>query len=264
MKATPQDPKPYYRRLLADNGLVEVRHKVAGQWLSYWFDNEDDLLACLRRSYPAGDLFTSLNALKPRVVRNGATAQEPLKNADIAWITRLPFDFDPERPVGTASTDGQLDRAVDLRGDFLKIMAPLGWGHPLLALSGNGYHAQYRCRLPNNAETGELLDLIYRGLREELRGNGANFDISVRNPGRIFRAYGSINRKGGAARRTTVWIPPRWNQPRTEQIAMLADYYRRSVPEATREHRQASAPKINGKGDYRTLDVARWLSAHGS
>ena len=118
----------------------------------------------------------------------------------------------------------------------------LGWPLPLHAKSGNGYHAVYRCRLPNNPETREMLGNIYRGLHLEFGDDVVGFDRSVRNPGRIFRLYGSINRKGPSTpdrphRKSTVWIPPRWQQVKPKQIADLAEHYarqsaRRSPPES--------------------------------
>jgi hypothetical protein len=261
MKPVPQHPDAYYRRLLQDNRRVEIRVHAKKKWDSFWFDSEEKLFAFLNKKSIEGDFYSSLNAPAPRQVLNGEGKEKALTNAGVEWITRIPFDFDAERETGTPATDDQIRAAYELREEFLALMRPLGWSIPLYAFSGNGYHAQYRTRLPNNAEVGEMLDLIYRGIAGELLTEGAKFDVSVKSPGQIFRAYGTINRKGN--RLSEMWIPPRWNQVRMADVAGLANYYAREAPEVTREGRRANGPRIDGKGDYRTLDVARWFQAHG-
>lgn len=251
-----QGPRDYYRRLLADNGRVEVRHHDGRRWQSYWHGDEEGLLGRLRACYRVGDLYTSLNAPKLGMPGDGG----PIKNDDVAWITRLPFDFDPVRPKDTPATLDMLEDALDRRGAFLGLLGAFSWGIPLLAMSGNGYHAQFRARLPNNPETRAMLDEIYLGLKPELSDDVVTFDVSVRNAGRIFRAYGSINRKGGGDRRSTVWIPPRWQQLGQADVERAASYYARKRPQVVD---RKPGPAITGKGDYTTLAIMPWLETNG-
>ena len=39
-----------------------------------------------------------------------------MADCDITRLIRLPFDFDPIRPTGTAATLEQIDHAVKMRG----------------------------------------------------------------------------------------------------------------------------------------------------
>ncbi len=262
MKTTPQNPAIYYEQLLTDNSLVEVRHKTH-RWRSFWFDDKARLVSFLRDHDGVGDFYTSLNRPKPRIARNGAVEQKPICNDDVMRITRLPFDFDPERATGTTSTDGQLEAARVARDRLVSALGAREWPIPLLAMSGNGHHAQYRIAMPNSRETAEMLEVIYRGLRGDVETAAVKFDITVRNPGRIFRAYGSVNRKGaGPYRRTTVWIPPRWRQVTRKQVEQLANRYAKTTKSVTIESRKVTAPMVIGKGDYTTLSVASWFAAH--
>jgi hypothetical protein len=150
------------------------------------------------------------------------------------------------------------------------MLRKLGWPMPLHALSGNGYHAQYRCRLPNNAETAEILRTIYTGLRAEYSDDEVEFDRSVKNPGRIFRLYGTVNRKGPNTperphRRAQCWIPSPWRQVDRHLVERLANRYARRAESRPKSRLEApqSGFRATGRGDYRTLDIVALMDAHG-
>jgi len=197
-------------------------------------------------------------------------AGSALRDSDVALITRLPFDFDPVRPAGVCSTAAELELAFGRRNALAATLRSLGWPLPLHAKSGNGYHAVYRCRLPCSTETKQMLDPIYRGQHRELDDDVVSFDRTVRNPGRIFRLYGTVNRKGPNTperphRRSACWIPNPWNKVDQRLIERLADRYARdaiSVGAGSSESR-SDRPAVAGNGDYRTLDIVAWFSSHG-
>jgi hypothetical protein len=94
------------------------------------------------------------------------------------------------------------------------------------------------------------------------------FDPKVRNPGRIWRAYGTVNRKGLATperphRMATVSLPSRWEGVSPRQVNGLANSYARQSP-PTRSRSPVDQRIVMGAGDYRTLDVVSWMSAHGA
>ncbi len=258
--------RDYLEALFHDCGIVELRHLGAGKPESGIFDSADALLAAARSLARAGNLYTTLNAPRLRIVRN-QMGQGALCDADIAFIVRLPFDFDPSRPADCCSTDEELAAAVAARDAFVRRMHGRGWPLPIVAMSGNGAHAQYRVKLPANSETREAMQALYHGLRDECVDDGVDFDVTVRNPSRIFRLYGSVNRKGPDLavrphRQSTVAGPQFWRQVSQRQVMSLADAFaRRAAPTTTSPSRPA-AP-IDGVGDYRTLDVVRWFHAHG-
>lgn len=260
----------YLGWLFLDNGAVELRHHDRKRWVTGWFDDPEAMLRAARARSRVGNLYTSLNAPKPRRVSN-AMAGPPLKDEGVGWITRIPFDFDPARPTGVCSTDDEMVLAYDQRDRLANALHAIGWPVPMIGKSGNGYHAQYRTRLPNNAETREMLRAIYYGLHGEFNTPDVEFDRTVRNTARIFRLYGSINRKGENLphrpwRQSTVWIPSPWRQVTARQVEQLASAYAKRL-DRQREQRpvenHAPATHHRGKGDYRSLDIASWFSAHG-
>lgn len=77
----------YLSRLFADNGLVELRHHDGGRWLSGWYDDVDRMEREIQFREDRGDLYTSLNAPRPRSAPN-AMRGEPITNEAVGWITR--------------------------------------------------------------------------------------------------------------------------------------------------------------------------------
>lgn len=254
----------YLDTLFHDAGVVELRHiSNAGRVTSGLFNDPYRLIGAARQRASDGNLYTILNAPKLRVVHN-VMGSRALRDQDIAFITRLPFDFDPCRPADTSSTDAELAAAIAVRDHFVEVMRGRGWALPLVAMSGNGAHAQYRCRLPANSETREAFVALYRGLHEEFGDDAVAFDRTVRNPSRIFRLYGSINRKGLSSadrphRQASCQLPERWRQVTQRQIIALADFYDRQLPRVVT---QPGGP-VSGDGDYSTLDIVGWFKSKG-
>jgi hypothetical protein len=258
--------RAYLEWAFRDCGAIELRHQHGGRWLTGWYDNEEALLKEARCRSRSGNLYISLNAPKPRLVCNAMTGT-PLLDKEVGWITRLPFDFDPLRPREVGSTDHELQFSGERCDALVARLYKLGWPLPARAASGNGHHAVYRVRLPSNPEVNEMLSQVYLGLHHELDDDLVAFDRSVRNPGRIFRLYGSWNRKGPNTperphRQSTVRIPPQWRQVKPQQIEQLAEHYARQRAPAPRSARPL-LPRPTGTGDYRTLDIVAWFAHHG-
>jgi hypothetical protein len=190
----------------------------------------------------------------------------------VTRFVRLFFDFDPVRPTGTSSTADELAEAeIRAKGLRDRLLA-LDWSLPAMAMSGNGWHLQYRTALPSTDETREQLAAIYAGLHREFSDDVVEFDRSVRNPARLCALYGSVKRKGPDTpdrphRRSVIWIPSDWRQVHPRQVAALAGVYARQSSQ-TRSSSDGSAQdarsaiRISGQGNYATLDVVRWFAAH--
>lgn len=268
----------YIQRLLADAGQVELCHMAAGRIRSTWHTDTDSLLIEATQAQGTGNIFTTLNRIDPGALAEhiqqatqAGRASPRTTDACISRYTRLFFDLDPARPTGQSSTAEEL-AAAQVRAHGLRArLAVLGWPEPLMALSGNGWHLQYRTALANTPETGEMLRLIYDGLAREFGDDEVTFDRSVRNPARLCTLYGSWKRKGHNLmdrphRQSLAQIPAPWRQVHPRQVAGLANLFaqqsRPRVMGATRSPTTALPP--GGKGDYASLDVAAWFAAHGA
>lgn len=256
--------RDYLVALLRDAGRVELRHQAQKRWTTSWHTDPDDLLATARQNAFAGNLFTSLNHVC-------TCSDAPIGNDDIDRFVRLFVDLDPARPTGAASTDKELaaarSRAVDLR----RHLVGHGWPPPSVAMSGNGYHLQFRTALPNTSATREQLAAIYTGLNRRFGDDVVSFDRSVRNPGRICTLYGSVKRKGVATaerphRKSHIVIPREWRQVHPRTVETLANIYTKENHSKRAQRPQARAGETfaHGAGDYGSLDVVAWFQAHGA
>lgn len=257
--------RDYLAQALADAGAVELRHQDGDRWVSGVFNDLDALRSTAVDAGRRGNLYSTLNAPRDAQITNAMTGAA-LSDEDISTIVRLPFDFDPVRGKDMPSTEEELELARKQRGRLVDVLSAAGWPRPAVATSGNGAHAVYRCRLPSNPTTHEMFDVLYRGLREDYTTEQVLFDVKVRNPSRIWRLYGSLNRKGTPTverphRLATVAIPQRWEGVSPRQIETLANRYAKKRTPTTTLHRPSIA--IDGLGDYSTLHVAGWFAAHG-
>jgi hypothetical protein len=257
----------YLSQALRDAGAVELRHLNGDRIECGLFSDSDLLREEIAKRATVGNLYLTLN--RPNVPATNRMGRRGLRDADIARVVRLPFDFDPVRPTGTASTDGEMSAAIVQRDRFVAAQLALGWPMPALAFSGNGGHALYRCLLPNDERTRNALRAIYAGMRAEFSTEEVLFDSTVHNASRIWRLYGTTNRKGTATperphRLAEIVIPHRWAAVSPDQVFGLAALY-----EQRQRRDRVHAPQIDhavvaGSGDYTTLDAVRWFEAHGA
>ncbi len=278
---TPSTTAEYLRCLVNDAGWVELCHMDGGRIESGWDSQIEIHLADADNRSQTGNLFTTLHkididALKAYLAerRQVDPRKQTFRTPDevVTRYCRLFFDLDPERPKRTSSTVDEVAAAEARARGLVRKLAALDWPTPLVAMSGNGWHVQYRTAIPNTPEWAEILKTIYTGLHNEFSDDEVSFDRVVRNPARLCALYGSWKRKGinypeRPHRKSMCWIPSDWRQVHPRQVAALADVYARqassarlNAPEATREARGAA--RVSGKGNYASLDVVAWFAAH--
>lgn len=270
----------YLERLFADNRLVELRHHTGEHWEFGVFDDIEEIRKEIRKRSHIGSLYTTLNRLNPDSVR-GTNSVAPqsfrnraVRNQDVTVATRIPVDLDPERPTGSNSTDAELNAAIECRNSIVATFRSLGWPMPLLAVSGNGAHAVWRTNIKADAAWREASAILYQGIANHFHGiltaRGVIFDPVVRNPGRIWRLYGTTNRKAESTperphRIATCTLPTGpWQIVTPEQVQFVVDTWRPSVvKDETDKERQRIGNFRHGGGDYRTLDIVALFQAHG-
>jgi len=182
---------------------------------------------------------------------------EATKDEHIVNRRWLPLDFDPVRPSGIASTTAEYEAAMELAARVAGEMSERhGWPAPIVANSGNGAHLLYAVDLPNDHESSELVQRVLNHCKAQFENEFVNIDTAVGNPSRIWRLYGTTNKKG---------------ENLTERPHCLSAII--SVPKrrivVPREALQAFAPAIDPlprcTSSSRTnvaLDVEQWLQDH--
>ena len=254
----------YVDRLLADNGLIELRC-LGPSTLSGFFDDPDALRFAAKSVNATHQIFTSLNRPTDRPATNQlASGGRCLANSDVESITRIPFDFDPVRPTGTNSTAAELEAARVRAYGLLSFLKSWHWPEPLVACSGNGWHLQYRVKLPADDTTRDAMATLYKALESRFSDDAVHFDPVVRNPARIFRLYGSLNIKGPHTddrpqRMASCYLPSEWGCVSRRQFRTTVESMAAPPVSAPTPPRQAST----GRSDYRSLNVVPWFQSLG-
>ena len=150
--------------------------------------------------YKASGIYYVLNRVTPVLLgraynRLKEYAQHTTADNNILQRRWLPVDLDPIRPAGISSSDEEHAAAIQRARTIADDMTGK-WGGPIIADSGNGAHLLYRIDLPNDPEalafvTGALAELDRRYSDDAVR-----VDVTCANAARIWKAYGTVARKG--------------------------------------------------------------------
>jgi hypothetical protein len=192
------------RLLMAPGGVHEVRIPKAGRFgtISGYFDDPEKLAAAVEEfdgCYPA--IYISLNPCNPALLARANNRLKPYTEQTTSdnYILRrrwLGIDFDPVRPSGISSTDYEHGRAIAVACGTWDELRSAGWGDPILADSGNGAHLLYLLDAPNTPEVTELIRRLIAGVAKRCATDGVAIDLSVFNPSRIWKLYGTLSCKG--------------------------------------------------------------------
>jgi hypothetical protein len=259
-------------RVLAEpDDVVELRalNVVNGyreETRSGYFTDFDELVRhAASFSSRASGVYITLQQLKHAVIaRSENKMRKALKDRgvstdnDVALYRWLPIDLDPVRPSGISSSDAEHHFAALRARAVCHTLRLAGWPDPVIADSGNGYHVLYPISLPNTRETVELVEAVLRAVASQFNDERVAVDISLFNPGRILKLYGTLARKGESTierphRLSRLLHAPAQMVPVSRELLeqMVAEVL---FAETARKYAQRRKPEI---------DVPGWLSAHG-
>lgn len=157
--------------------------------------------AALELSSTAEGVYFTLNAVRSDLLARAANriAERPVagtQDSDIARRRWLPLDFDPKRPTSISATAMQKEVAHERCRECVAHLADRGWPAPIIADSGNGYHALYRIDLPNDEASRKLVERTLKALSALFSDDLVVLDASLFNAARIIKLYGTVSRKG--------------------------------------------------------------------
>ena len=115
------------------------------------------------------------------------------RNNDIISRRWLIVDLDPARPSGISASVEEKQIAFDLAPGITEYLISLGFPQPIIADSGNGAHLLYRIDLPVDSD---IVCAVLNALSNRFSSERCKIDVSVANPGRIMKVYGTMSRKG--------------------------------------------------------------------
>jgi hypothetical protein len=190
--------------LFAAGDVIEVRipqNKAAV--VSGYFDDFAALSQAIYKAdtaYRASGVYYVLNRIDPALLgraynRLKERAQYTTADNNIQRRQWLPVDLDPVRPAGVSSSDEEHAAAIE-RARIIAAEMANQWGHPIVADSGNGAHLLYSTDLPNNQESLELVSTTLAVLDRRYSDGVVKIDVTSANAARIWKAYGTVARKG--------------------------------------------------------------------
>lgn len=190
--------------LFKPGNVVEVRiPKTRVGVVAGYFDDHTIMATAIHDAdtkYRASGVYYVLNKINPALLGrayNRLKERAECTTADTNILQRrwLPIDLDPVRPAGISSSDEEhaaaIRRAQTIADDMAK-----EWGRPIIADSGNGSHLLYRIDLPNSLEALTFVAGALAELDRRYSDNAVKVDVTCANAARIWKAYGTVARKG--------------------------------------------------------------------
>ena len=190
---------------------------VAG-WFDY--DHLDELArAAMEWTSRAEGCYVTINLVKPDLLARGANRvirkpKHTTTDADIVRRVGLVFDADPVRPAGISATEDEKTLARELIDRLVSDLTARGWPAPILADSGNGFHARYKVDLA--ADDDGLVERVLKAAAAMFSDDRVKIDSSLSNPSRIIKLYGTMSRKGDST-------PLRPHRP-TQVLSIPSDF----------------------------------------
>lgn len=198
------------------------RHNRFGHTASGYFSSPAAAAEAVAAWDGQANVYVTLNPVDPALRARAAEhivakAEHTSADVDVTGRRWLLVDVDPVRPAGVSSTDGELAGARAVLDTAVGFLTAQGWPEPLVALSGNGYHALYRVDLPNDAESLALVQGVLTAVAEQADTAAAKVDPTVANASRITALIGTLKMKGDS-------IPERpHRRSRVERLPDLVD-----------------------------------------
>lgn len=190
--------------LFRPGDVIEVRiPKTRFGVVAGYYDDHAALATAIEVAdarYRASGVYYVLNRLDPALLGRACNRlKERAENttADSNIISRrwFPIDLDPVRPAGISSSDEEHDAAIK-RATIIAAEMANEWGRPILADSGNGAHLLYEVDLPNTPQSLSFISAALAELDRRYSDDVVKVDTTSGNAARIWKAYGTVARKG--------------------------------------------------------------------
>jgi hypothetical protein len=264
MDANLQEIRRAASLLLETGHVYEIRAFGRGTTSGY-FDNAEKLAqaaAGLSGKVPA--VYVTANPVSPDLLARSAnrvTDWAKTTTSDNQIIKRLWFliDFDPRRPAGISSTDGEHQKAIAKALEARGWLSLSGWPQPILADSGNGCHLLYRVDLPNDPEATNLLRDCLNALAFQFDDEAVAVDMGNFNAARIWKLYGTLACKGDSVPERPHRLARILESP--DSIDLVSLPLLQSL--AARVPKEPPAPSYRSyKGEKGAFDLETWILQH--
>ena len=242
---------------------VRIPKTKAGTISGYFNDTTKAAALIARENGKHQAIYATVNPVNPMLLARNENklefgSQTTSNDADIIRRRWFLLDFDPVRPAGISSTDGELALSLDTANQVIEWLSSIGWPEPLVAESGNGIHVMYRVDEP--ADDASRIDFEYASkmLSSIFSNDKVAVDTTSFNASRVWKIYGTISAKGSS----TVDRPHRVAQlirsPRELGIVT-----REQIENVARPLRDAKTDEYRDMSGEFIGDMTKWLTDRG-
>lgn len=231
--------------------------------ISGYFDAPEKLADALAGITSATGVYFVMNPVNPALTARAANRVRHAGKGDTTsdtHVTRrrwLLVDLDPVRVSGISSTDAEHDLALQRAEQVRAHLRDAGWPEPILADSGNGYHLLYRIDHP--AEDGGIVQSCLAALACRFDDRAVKLDVSVCNPARITKLYGTVACKGDATADRPHRLSKLVEVP--EKLSIVPESYLLALA-AQMPGQQTALPALSARASVGPFDLDAWMRNH--
>lgn len=241
---------------------VRIPKTRAGTLSGYFNDTAKAALALARENGKHQGIYVTVNPVKPSLLARMENvigiSQVTTTDAEIDRRRWFLLDFDPVRPTGISSTDGEVELARDMADRTAEWLSSIGWPEPIHASSGNGWHLMYRVDEPNDDATKIDFEFATKMLSSIFTDDKVTVDPVVHNASRIWKVYGTISAKGSSTDERPHRVAKLEKVP--TEIGIVTRGQIESIARALRDAKSEEYKDMTG--EY-ISDMSKWLSDRG-
>lgn len=241
---------------------VRIPKTKAGTISGYFDDTSKAALMISRENGKHQGIYATVNPVKPslmaRMQNTLAISQVTTTDAEIDKRRWFLLDFDPKRPTGISSTDGEVELARLSAVAVEEWLTSLGWPEPVHASSGNGWHLMYRIDEPNDDATKIDVEFATKMISSIFTDDQIQVDPVVHNASRIWKVYGTISAKGSSTDERPHRVAMLQKVP--SQIGVVPRGLIENIARALRDAKTEEYKDMTG--EY-IADMSKWLTERG-
>ena len=256
------DGEPFEIRTISKQGEKNIVYH------GFFTDTEKVVDVLSKHNFPDNintQIYFTLNSINrdfiPKNEYNRLFKGRTTNDENITAYKILLIDLDTKRETGTSSSSEELEKSHQKAVNVYQTLKEYGFGEPITALSGNGYHLLYKVNFENTPENAQLVKNFLGTLSRLYSDNMVEIDTTVHNPARICKLYGTIAAKG---------TPTEERPHRQAKIltvpAELSETSRDLLQSFVNEHEQPKEKTNNRRLPQRysgtSFNLADWLSEH--
>ena len=241
---------------------VRIPKTKFGTLSGYFNDTTKAAIAISRENGKHQGIYATVNPVKPsllaRMENAIAISQATTADSEIERRRWFLVDFDPVRPTGISSTDGEVALARDMADRTAEWLTSIGWPDPIHASSGNGWHLMYRIDEPNDDATKIDIEFATKMLSSIFTDDKVQVDSVVHNASRIWKIYGTISAKGSNTEERPHRVAKLEKVP--SELKLVSRAQIESIARALRDAKSDEYKDMTG--EYIT-DMVKWLTERG-